>query len=167
MQIRALRSDEWEPLREVRLAALADPDAEIAFGEPLEAGRARTDDSWRDLATRGAAGETDRIVVADEDGTLMGMAAAFLEDDGAGAHVWGMYVDPEFRHRGIARGFLDALAEWAGEVGAKRLRLHATERNEAAARLYSSEGFTPTGEREKHRPDVDYWAIEMVRRVGD
>ena len=166
MPIRAIRTDEWEALRDVRLRALADPDAEIAFGEPLETARARPEQDWRDLAARGAAGETDRVVVAvDDHGSLVGMTAAFLEREGTSALVWGMWIDPEQRRLGLARRLLGSLAEWAATVGAKRLRLHATEPNDVARRLYESVGFTPTGERERHRTDVDYWAIELERPV--
>jgi RimJ/RimL family protein N-acetyltransferase len=76
-----------------------------------------------------------------------------------------MWVDPEHRRLGLAQRALGALREWAADVGAERLRLHATEPNEAARRLYEAAGFTPTGERERHRPDVDYWAIELERPV--
>jgi ribosomal protein S18 acetylase RimI-like enzyme len=151
----------------VRLRALGDPDAEIAFGQPLDDARAKPDEEWRDLAARGAAGETDLVVVVDGDGSFRGMAAAFLEREGRSAHVWGMWVDPGLRGRGLARRLIDALDAWAVSAGAARLRLHATEPNTAARRLYESAGFTPTGERERHRPGVDYWAIEMERPTGE
>ncbi len=164
--VRSLEAHEWTALRDVRLRALADPDAEIAFGEPLETARARPEQDWRDLAARGAAGETDRVIVAiDDRGSLAGMTAAFLEREGTSALVWGMWVDSEHRRLGLGQRLLGSLAEWAATVGAERLRLHVTEPNRAARRLYESAGFTPTGERERHRPNVDYWAIELERPV--
>ncbi len=165
MRIRPIASHEWETLRDIRLRALADPDSEIAFGEPLAKAIARPDEDWRDMAARGSVGEDSRILVADVGGEIVGMAAAFLEDDGRSAHVWGMWVDPRHRRTGLASAFLAALAEWASGVGAGQLRLHVTEPNAPAARVYAAAAFVPTGAREKHRPEVDYWALELVRRL--
>jgi ribosomal protein S18 acetylase RimI-like enzyme len=62
------------------------------------------------------------------------------------AQVWGMYVAPEVRGRGVGRGLLDALiAEVRACAGVERLTLSVVERAEAARRLYAAFGFVEFG----------------------
>jgi GNAT superfamily N-acetyltransferase len=59
--------------------------------------------------------------------------------------VWilNMYVEPEFRRRGIARSLMDAMVEWCKESGYRNVSLHASVEGRP---LYESMGFKPTNE---------------------
>ena len=59
--------------------------------------------------------------------------------------VWilNMYVEPEFRRRGVARRLMEAMLEWCREAGYKNVSLHASQEGRP---LYESMGFVPTNE---------------------
>ncbi len=62
------------------------------------------------------------------------------------ANVFGMYVAPEFRRRGIARALLRHLIAAARqERDLEQLVLTVTHSNESARALYESEGFRSFG----------------------
>ena len=46
--VRPVRAEEWVAVREIRLAALRDPAAPIAFLEAYEAAVARSEEFWRE-----------------------------------------------------------------------------------------------------------------------
>jgi GNAT superfamily N-acetyltransferase len=146
MQVRRLRATEWSALRELRLKALED--APDAFSIQLAEAAAELDDSWRERARRGAEGMDEVVIVAQDDSTLIGMAAGRLaEDEAAEAWLFAMWVEPTQRGDGIGEGLLRGVVDWARERGAHRLHLTVTESNDAALSLYLRFGFKPTGDR--------------------
>ncbi|MBJ7600395.1 MAG: GNAT family N-acetyltransferase [Candidatus Nephthysia bennettiae] len=62
--------------------------------------------------------------------------------DPATAEAKRMYVDPEYRGRGVGRAVLDALEAAARQLGVRRLVLETGVHQEAAISLYRSAGFT-------------------------
>jgi ribosomal protein S18 acetylase RimI-like enzyme len=56
-----------------------------------------------------------------------------------------MWVAPEARRTGVGEALVDAVIEWAGSNGVKRLRLDVADNNAAAIALYIREGFQPNG----------------------
>ena len=59
------------------------------------------------------------------------------------ATVLNVYVDPEFRRRGIARWIMQAMIEWCRKEGFVNVSLHASKFGRP---LYESLGFEPTTE---------------------
>ncbi|MCB2114587.1 MAG: GNAT family N-acetyltransferase [Parvularculaceae bacterium] len=59
------------------------------------------------------------------------------------AYVGLMYVDPEWRGRGVSARILDRLKEWAREAGLTELRLEVYPANSPARRAYEKTGFEP------------------------
>jgi ribosomal protein S18 acetylase RimI-like enzyme len=76
-----------------------------------------------------------------------------------------MWVDPVQRRRGAGGALLDAIMQWAGQEGASRVRLWATETNQPAIGLYERTGFRPTGKRERLPSHPHLWESEMERAV--
>jgi len=70
--------------------------------------------------------------------------------DATSAEVKRMYVQPEWRGRGVGRKLLRALLAGARERGYRTLRLGTLDDMFAAHALYRSIGFTPI---ERYRPD--------------
>ena len=62
---------------------------------------------------------------------------------GPEAVVLNVYVEPEFRRRGIARNLMVALLDWCRQQGIPRIVLHPTTNGQP---LYESLGFIPSGE---------------------
>ncbi len=82
--------------------------------------------------------------VAEEDGHIVGTAAAFLSSGRSNvlldvtATLAGIYVVPGYRRRGIAREVTLAAMAWCKERGCVSIRLQASE---AGRPLYESLGF--------------------------
>jgi ribosomal protein S18 acetylase RimI-like enzyme len=96
------------------------------------------------------------------------MAGGFVPPDPPDAvHLWGMWVAPEARGRGLGRALVEHVVGWARERGAAAvlLDLTDTERTAAAAALYSSLGFAPTGERAPLDSDPALETIVMRRAL--
>ena len=146
MRIRQVHPDEWEALRDVRLAALAEsPDA---FGATLEEERAFDEARWRGWASgEGWAGEVATFVADDGDRSV-GMATGFHPDDEPmTVHLFAMWVRPDRRRSGVGRELVAAVVRWAADLpGVDELTLRVTISNESAVRFYASCGFIPTSE---------------------
>jgi GNAT superfamily N-acetyltransferase len=96
------------------------------------------------------------------------MAGGFLPDDAhADAVLWGMWVEPSARRRGSGRELLDAVASWAREAGAQRLRLALAQdaASRPAAALYRTLGFAQTGESEPLESNPSSIALVMSRAL--
>jgi ribosomal protein S18 acetylase RimI-like enzyme len=143
MEIRRLRSSDWEAFRILRLGALrTDP---LAFGSTLERETGYPDDRWRGWAESGALGDESATFVAEAaPGRFVGMAGAFTHH--GEYHVWGMWVSPELRGQGIGRDLLDRVLSWARSTNPGRMVLLEVNPGQAAAiRLYEGRGFRSTG----------------------
>ncbi|MDR3691094.1 MAG: GNAT family N-acetyltransferase [Fimbriimonas sp.] len=66
---------------------------------------------------------------------------AFRAVDGEVVEIKRMYVQPELRGTGIGWAVLQALEEWAGELGYSAAILETSRRLEPAVRLYTRSGY--------------------------
>jgi ribosomal protein S18 acetylase RimI-like enzyme len=156
--VREIAADDWELMRDVRLAALAEaPDAfgstyarEIAFGE----------EQWRGRIS-------DRSVTffayTDPVESPAGLAGVYVED--GVADLVSMWVRPGFRGRGVGEALIEAAASWAKQHDFRTLWLWVTDMNGAARRLYERCGFTATGERAPLPSNPALTEIQMRRAL--
>ncbi len=143
VEVRRIGPEDWTLFRDVRLRALADsPDA---FRTTLAEAEAHPETLWQQRA-----GGPHPILVVLEDGHGVAMGGAFAPPDSPVAYVWGMWTAPEARGRGYAAQLLTDLVAWCRDRHLD-VRLHVTEGNESARRLYVAHGFRPTGVREPLR----------------
>ncbi|MFF5938801.1 GNAT family N-acetyltransferase [Streptomyces sp. NPDC012508] len=161
--IRVIRADEWEKTREIRLAALRDPVAKIAFLDTPEAAAGRPDAFWQERAEGASeSGTSARQFVAEApDGSWAGTISVLVErpsDEvrfGEAAkvdqtHIVGVYVRPEARGTGVIDALFRAGVEWSWslpEPVVRRVRLYVHEDNARAAAFYRRFGFVATGDR--------------------
>jgi len=132
-------------LRELRLRALSD--APFAFASSFERERRRTLDEWEAIALGDAWEQPMAVFVAADSDQWLGMAGGYLDGDRPGvAGLWGMWVAPEARRRGVGRQLVEAVIAWGHAAGASRLELSVTDRADPAIALYAVLGFVPTGE---------------------
>ena len=136
MEVRRLLPGELDLPRDVRLRALRD--APSAFGSSYEREAAFGPAEWAQRAATA-------VFVAIEDERALGMAGGFVDDRGS-TILWGMWVDPAARGRGLAEPLVEGVVAWARSTGAPQLELTVTDRAPAAAALYARLGFVPTGE---------------------
>ncbi|WP_106432372.1 GNAT family N-acetyltransferase [Streptomyces sp. LaPpAH-108] len=156
--VRGIRADEWERVKELRLDALRDPAAPLAFLDTYENAVAKDDRFWRERAERAAEGATGgrQFVAEAADGGWVGSVTVLLEEPGSvdwsgvrverlQGHVVGVYLRDGHRGVGLIQGLLAAAADWVWDQGAARVRLFVHEENTRAQRAYKRAGFVPTG----------------------
>ena len=134
-----LGDDEWERLRDLRIAALTEDGS--VFGSSLDRESGFREPHWR-MRLR----SSPWFVVVDQ-GQDAGLVSAISEpgaepDD---RHVVALWVRPDHRGRNIGRALLDAIVHWARADGAMTVSMWLLEGNDDAAALYRSLGFAPTG----------------------
>ncbi|AVH57921.1 MULTISPECIES: GNAT family N-acetyltransferase [Streptomyces] len=158
--IRSIRPDEWARVKELRLAALQDPVAHLAFLETYEDAAARHDAFWQERAAGAAEGSTTRqqFVAEGEGGAWAGSVTVLVEEGGSRdpfggvieqrqGHLVGVFVRPEHRGSGVGvtRALFDAALQWSWGIGLDRVRLFVHEKNTRAEAFYRKAGFVPTG----------------------
>ncbi|MFB9376068.1 GNAT family N-acetyltransferase [Kineococcus gynurae] len=154
MQIRRVAPGEWELVKRLRLDALLDPAAPVAFLDTHERASRQPDAHWRDRTERAAAGPEVAQVVADDDGTWVGSVTAIVESLGPAATggppvrralLVGIYVAPAHRGSGLLGRLVDHAIDWVGRQGLSEVYLEVHEQNPRAEAAYRRLGFRPTG----------------------
>ena len=164
-EVRRVRAGDGPMLRDVRLRALrADPSA---FGSSYEREVSRTEEDWELRAVRAAEGRTQYLVVADHDGSFIGMAGAYQpEGDDEARELYGMWVSPDNRERGIGTQLVDALKDWSIQNGASEIRLWVVQANTSAVKLYQNSGFHATGKAQPLPSNPSLIEVRMVCSLG-
>lgn len=145
LEIRPLKRDDADMYGPVRLRALKEEPE--SFGESYEEGCERTIESIAEMLDRDC-----------NDSFVLG---AFVNDELAGtvgcvrrdrlkirhqAQIWGMYVAPEHRGKGIGKALLKAaIARAAAIDGLEQICLSVVTTNEAARSAYLKLGFKTFG----------------------
>jgi ribosomal protein S18 acetylase RimI-like enzyme len=97
---------------------------------------------------KNALDDANTILVAVLDGMFVGMVGCRHDVSPKLQHcgmVWGMYVAPQQRGRGVGRRLLAAVKEHGIGQAYTMLKLSVTNYSAAAQTLYSEEGFTVYG----------------------
>lgn len=166
IEIRRPAPGEGPQVRALRLRALSD--APEAFSSSLELELERSPAYWEHLARRSAVGDAHDesvLFVAIDDGHWAAMTASFWFDRPARiAQLWGMWVEPSMRGRGLGRRLVAQVAGWAADRGAVRLRLGVVERASEVAAFYERLGFARTGETKSLTPDDT--AFFLAKELG-
>ena len=142
-RIRALRADDADAYVTIRSAALLD--APLAFaaspGDDIAASAAAVREQL------GCAPES--MIFGAFDPQLVGVVGLYRDRHQKAVHkvhVWGMYVAPSHRRRGIAASLVQAALDHARTLpGASWIHLAVSEAAPAAQRLYERAGFTVWG----------------------
>jgi ribosomal protein S18 acetylase RimI-like enzyme/catechol 2,3-dioxygenase-like lactoylglutathione lyase family enzyme len=145
VDIRVLTEDDGAAWWSIRRESLErDP---LAFGKALEEHQASTieaaESRFRDVA------EGSFHLGAFEDATLIGMAT-FIRETGLKerhkGHIYGVYVSPAHRRKGVARALISALLEKAAnDPSVEQILLSVATNQNAAVGLYRSFGFQTYG----------------------
>jgi GNAT superfamily N-acetyltransferase len=160
VMVREIQADEWELLRDVRLAALHE--APSAFGSTYAREAEFTEEQWRGRLSSRA---VTFIAFREEPVPLepVGLAGVYEED--GDADLVSMWVRPTARGLGVGQALVEAAADWAKARDHDTLYLWVTETNAAARGLYERCGFAPTGERQPLPSDPSLPEIRMCRAL--
>lgn len=170
--VRRVRAEEWRRLRELRLEALRDPIAHLAYLDRIEVALERPDSYWQERTRAAASGTTvGQFVAIDEHGYLAGTVTALVtapgEPDyigetspGMRAAVVGVYVRPGHRGSGVLQAVLSETEAWLRGIGVPQVRLHVNEHNLRAQGAYRKCGYVDTSVRVEMVDGVNH---EMAR----
>lgn len=164
-RIRQLTIEDAAELFELRRESLAD--TPLAFGSSLEDDLAATVEATRELLER----KPQTIVFGAFDPHLVGSAGLYRSTKVKARHklhVWGVYVTPAHRRRGLARQLLRAIVAYARTApGVDWLQLGVSASTPGAQRLYERAGFVRWGtepealDHEGRRADEHFMALRL------
>jgi len=142
MEIRVLLADDAAAFQELRLLALRE--CPTAFSSSYEE---ECDTPLIRVGERLAPAPDRAVFGAFDDGRLVATVGLLRERHRKLSHkanVWGVYVAPNFRKRGIGRRLLQAALDHAAAMsGLQQVSLGVNASNSAAIGLYKSIGFEP------------------------
>ena len=165
--VREVTTDDWQRLREIRLAALRE--APYAFGSTYAREAAFTEERWRGRINQrsvtffACAGDLAGDLAGTDAGVPAGLAGVFVED--GQPDLVSMWVRPSARGLGAAQALIEAAAAWAKARDFPALRLWVTETNWPARRLYERCGFALTGETQPLPSDATLTEVRMSRAL--
>jgi ribosomal protein S18 acetylase RimI-like enzyme len=165
MEIQELTPDDAVTVQELRLFALRESPAAFGSSYAEEA-------DWPQgvIAARLEDPSNHAYGAFINDGRLIGMAVLRREQRVKSSHkasVFGLYVLPQHRRRGIGRALLETVISRASELGVRQVNLSVANANEAAVLLYESCGFERFGlEKDAFRMGGDFYDVaHMVLRL--
>ncbi|KDA05654.1 acetyltransferase [Microbacterium sp. CH12i] len=155
--IRRVRADEWQRVRDLRLDAVRDPAAPIAFLHSYDKESAHEDAFWQARAEGAAAGDAVAQFIAETDDEWIGTLTVIRWAAGSTDHqgrtvttprgdVVGVFVRPANRGDGLIDALFAAAADWVLALGDSRLTLDVHANNARAQAAYRRVGFAETGE---------------------
>lgn len=148
VSIRPLTAEDAATFRELRLEALKE--SPTAFGSSYEEFLARPPQEVDErLRTESTAGDNFILCAWDEEGRPLGTVGFVRERGSKNRHkgmIWGVYVTPSGRGRGIGRRLMEEAVRVAGQQeGLRQIHLAVTTTNGPARALYRSLGFQVYG----------------------
>lgn len=164
--VRALGDEDWSVYRDIRLAALKD--SPEAFAATLEREQQYDEEMWHRRMNR------SRRMVAEQDGRPVGVASvkSLTIDERPVGELFGLWVAPELRGKGVAWKLVDAGVRQARQDGQAYITYWVGTDNARGVAFASSYGFRPTDARrpmaEQDAEDGDdNTEMAMVYPLGD
>ncbi len=156
--VRTATIEEWQVLRDIRLAALRD--APNAFGSTYARQATSVEADWRRRISRG---RTFFAYVTEVNETEpAGLVRSSQEQPGT-VELVSLWVRPQARGLGVGQALVDAVINWAKARSAAFVHLWLTEGNQRALALYKRCGFALTGERQPLPSKPYLTEIGMIR----
>jgi RimJ/RimL family protein N-acetyltransferase len=143
----AFEPDEWREYRAIRLEALLADPAVFSSSHAVEA--PRPDEAWRQRLVDADGG----VFAVRVDREVVGMTGIGRERaDPEVGFLWGSWLRPAARGRGLSAAMYEARLRWARERGLRRVVVSHRAGNEASRRANQRHGFvlTHAADREWH-----------------
>ena len=144
MHCRTLTPQDATPFQALRLRGLLECPEAFASSYEEEAGSLQ-----EEIELRLQPKPDSAIIGAFLDGVLVGLAGVQQESLAKLAHkafIWGVYVSPEARSRGVGTRVVSHALQYASEtLGVRQVNLGVNTKNVAAAALYKKLGFVQYG----------------------
>lgn len=150
-EVRRVLASDARRVRGIRLEALRDSAAGIAFHETPAQAEEHSDEFWQDRTVAAALSDSAAQFIAEAGRDWVGTATVLLPSavlrpqPGGRALLVAVYVRPSQRGIGVLDALVDAAAGWADDEGMTELALEVHVDNLRAQRAYARLGFTATG----------------------
>jgi ribosomal protein S18 acetylase RimI-like enzyme len=156
MIIRHTTEEDWELLREIRLASLLD--APTAFGLSHASAASYSDAQWRD---RASPRHQPEFLLAFVNGAAVGIVGHHVSP-AQECNLIAMWVKPECRGMAVAASLVEAVKTRAVAQGHARVVLDVSPDNARAAAFYRKQGFSflPEWEPLASHPDIELQKME-------
>jgi GNAT superfamily N-acetyltransferase len=138
IEVRRIRAEDWQLLRDLRLHSLHDSPA--AFGQRYEEAGMSDDHEWVTTARAASSGDRRAWFIAWDAQRPVGLVQGRRRPP-ADCLLFSMWVAPEARRRGTGRALVQAVEDWARKWGARRIVLWVITGNDGAVRFYEMLGF--------------------------
>ncbi len=158
LTVRTLDGDDWQAFREVRLAALQE--APDAFASSYAEEQDYDEAFWRLRLAR-----SSRLLASLDDQPVGIVSVGRAQEENV-AELFGMWVVPEQRGKGVAWQLTEAAAEHARRLGRRALKLWVSTDNGRAVAFFSSYGFRPGSERRAMTNDPGTEEVAMIIPLG-
>ncbi len=156
--VRAAMMEEWQVLRDTRLAALRN--APDAFLSTYAEQAASVEADWRRRISRGG---TFFAYVPEVDGNEPAGLVGGFQETPATVELVSLWVRPQARGLGVGDALVTAVISWARARNATSVHLWVIETNKHAWMLYERCGFSPTGERQPLPSNPSLREVGMTR----
>lgn len=150
IQIITLQKERWRDYKEIRLEALREEPH--AFGTSFSDAEQRPDFYWIERIEESLEGKTDYMLFAECDGRLVGILGAYFHktpETQKSGHLWGMYVQKEFRGKGVGSQLMKSMLKKLQQISIlEKVSLLVNQEQTAAVNLYKQLGFEQVGTEE-------------------
>ena len=158
VEVRRVLASDASRVRGIRLEALNDPGASIAFFETLQAAQRKPGEYWQERAVGAALSDAAAQFVAEDGREWVGTVTVLVPAAGSvdyfgrtqregRALLVAVFVRESHRGSGVLDRLVDAAEEWARGHGCRELALDVHDENRRAQRAYVRLGFADTGVR--------------------
>jgi len=167
-EIKELLVSDWRAYKAIRLKSLRN--SPEAFSSTYERAVSFSIDQWKSGLNAFPNSRDKLALIAKNKETSVGLVFGVRDSSEIEcAHIYQMWVEPEFRGLGIGAALINGVKEWASVMGIEKLMLGVTTNNLKAVSLYSSIGFIPVGAKEPLRigSELDVQHMELKLNVAD
>jgi GNAT superfamily N-acetyltransferase len=162
LKVRRIESVEALPLREIRLAALADSPSAFRTTHAEMVDRPMA--FWADRVISNSTGDDSAVFIAETGGTWIGMVAAHRPESLQPlVELVSMWVSASGRRTGAGRALVEAVTTWASDIGFPAVELWVIADNTTATGFYRACGFRIIDDYEGHPDDPCINEIRMTK----
>ena len=161
--IRAIRADDLENYKTVRLRALQE--SPTAFASTYAEASQFSDEEWSNRVDECMRVGSTAFLAFDERDACGIIRGSPDDSDPRIGWLESMWITPWHRRQGVGSKLVRHVIDWAKELGLRELKLEVTDTNEPAIQLYKRCGFQPTGHKSPYQNNANLTELEMLIRL--
>jgi len=161
LEIQALKPDQWESFKSLRLAALKhDPSS---FGKTYAEESELSNEEWKRKAMESNSKNDRDTLIAYLDESPVGLIFVFIREDSNTGAIGGFWVNPNFRRKGIGKALIQSSMDWLNSKKIKEMNFWNNPNNAASSAFYQKMGFSYIGKKQSLESDPTQ-KIQLMRK---